>query len=73
MKKLGALRGLITLAWEGVRMDGTKDMEISVQEKIDTLMRYRRELEGSERELFDILLSYANEIALAVDRNAGAC
>jgi len=49
------------------------EMEKMMQKRIDSLMRYRGELEGSEKELFDVLLTYANEIALAVDRNAGVC
>jgi hypothetical protein len=50
-----------------------EEMETMVQEKVDSLMRYREELDGSERELFDVLITYANEIAIAVDRGAGAC
>ncbi len=43
-----------------------------MQERIDALMQYRASLVGSERELFDILLSYANEVALTIDRSAPA-
>jgi hypothetical protein len=41
-------------------------MEISVAEKIGSLMRYRESLDESERELFDVLIHYANEVAMAV-------
>ena len=41
-------------------------MESSVAEKIGSLMRYRESLDESERELFDVLIHYANEVALAV-------
>jgi len=41
-------------------------MEGSVAEKIESLMRYRESLDESERELFDVLIQYANEVALAV-------
>jgi len=46
-------------------------MEMSgedVREKIDSLMRYRDALDESEKELFDVLMSYADEVARAVGR-----
>lgn len=44
-------------------------MEIEeMQTKVDSLMEYRGALEGSDRELFDMLICYANEVAMAVDR-----
>ncbi|MFH0737597.1 MAG: hypothetical protein V1827_03500 [Candidatus Micrarchaeota archaeon] len=39
----------------------------NLQGKIDSLMRYRESLEGNEREVFDVLMAYANEVAMAVD------
>jgi len=39
-----------------------------IQMKIDTLLDYRDVLEGSERELFDMLMCYANEVALAMEK-----
>ena len=41
-----------------------------IQERIDSLMGYRNALDESERELYDILISYANEVALSIDKNA---
>jgi len=43
-------------------------MENSVASKIDSLMKYRGSLDESERELFDVLIQYANEVARAVER-----
>jgi hypothetical protein len=45
-------------------------MEERIQEKVNSLLKYRNALDGSERELFDVLISYANEVAIAVERNA---
>jgi hypothetical protein len=45
-------------------------IEEKVQERVDTLLRYRDGLDGSERELFDLLMGYANEIARSMDREA---
>jgi hypothetical protein len=39
-----------------------------VRGKIESLMRYRDVLDESERELFDVLMGYANEVASAVGR-----
>ena len=36
--------------------------------KIDSLMAYRDALDESERELFDVMIEYANEVAMAVER-----
>jgi hypothetical protein len=44
--------------------------EETIQEKIDSLMRYRNDLNESDRELFDALMAYANEVAISMD---GAC
>ncbi len=41
-----------------------------IQERIDALMQYRTALVGNERELFDILITYANEVALSIDGKA---
>ncbi len=67
LKCWGPSKGLIKLIWNGGRMKG---MEEKIQEKVDSLMRYRESLAGSERELFDVLISYANEVAMAVDRDS---
>lgn len=40
----------------------------AIQMKVDTLLDYRNVLEGSDRELFDMLMCYANEVALAVEK-----
>jgi hypothetical protein len=42
-------------------------IEEKMQKRIDSLLRYRGALDGSERELFDILINYANEVAMAID------
>ena len=42
-------------------------MEGMIQEKIDSLMRYRDSLDENEREVYDVLMAYANEVAMAVD------
>ncbi|MEW6749054.1 MAG: hypothetical protein AB1295_05085 [Candidatus Micrarchaeota archaeon] len=39
-----------------------------IQDKVDSLLEYRQALEGSDRELFDMLICFANEVAMAVDR-----
>lgn len=38
-----------------------------VRGKIESLMRYRNALDESERELFDVLMQYAKEVAGAVE------
>jgi hypothetical protein len=45
-------------------------MEEKIQEKIDSLLRYREALDPGEKELFDILMGYANEVALSIDEGA---
>ena len=39
-----------------------------MQDKVDSLLGDREALEGSDREIFDMLICYANEVAMAVDR-----
>ncbi len=34
--------------------------------KVESLMRFRESLDESERELFDVLIQYAREVALSV-------
>ncbi len=50
---------------KGEDMDSIEE----VQGKINSLFEYRNSLDDSERELFDVLISYANEIVLSIDRN----
>lgn len=38
-----------------------------IQRKIDALFQFRNALDENEKELFDILLEYANEVALSID------
>ncbi|MEW6722769.1 MAG: hypothetical protein AB1324_05905 [Candidatus Micrarchaeota archaeon] len=45
-------------------------MEEKIQEKVDTLLRYREALDEGEKEVFDILMGYANEVAMAIDGRA---
>lgn len=40
-----------------------------IQGRVDALIGYRGALAGSERELYDMLMCYANEVAMAVDRS----
>ena len=42
-----------------------------IQGKIDGLLQYRSALDENERELFDILVGYANEIVLTIDNRVG--
>jgi hypothetical protein len=49
---------------------GCGGMEEKIQEKIDTLLRYREALDEGEKEVFDILMGYANEVAMAIDGRA---
>jgi len=42
-------------------------MNEKIQAKVDSLLRYRAALDDSERELFDMLIRCANEVAMAVD------
>lgn len=51
---------------EGFEMTGMK-----AAEKIGSLMKYRDALDETERELFDVLIQYANEIAAEVGCGAG--
>ncbi len=37
-----------------------------IRERIEALMQYRSALDESERELFDMLIGYADEVALSV-------
>ncbi len=48
-------------------------IEEEVQGKVDALLRYRNGLEGSELELFDMLMGYANEVARSVDSRGASC
>ncbi len=41
----------------------------NVRGKIDSLMRYRDALDEGERELFDVLIHYANEVAMEVEQS----
>jgi hypothetical protein len=43
---------------------------MEIQEKIDTLLKYREALDDSEKEVFDVLMSYANEVAISIDGDA---
>ncbi|MFN7990970.1 MAG: hypothetical protein U0R44_02310 [Candidatus Micrarchaeia archaeon] len=43
------------------------EIEERIQQKIDALMQYRSSLDDGERELFDILIGYANEVAMTID------
>lgn len=47
-------------------MIGMENKENTAAEKIKPLMKYRESLDESERELFDMLIQYANEVAVAV-------
>lgn len=42
-------------------------MNEETQAKIDALLKYRNALDDGERELFDVLISCANEVARTVD------
>ena len=44
------------------------DVDEKIQERIDTLLCYREALDESEKELFDMLIGYANEIAAIIDK-----
>ena len=44
-----------------------------IQMKVDMLLQYRSTLEGDEKEIFDILMCYANEVAMAVDTEVRGC
>jgi hypothetical protein len=46
------------------------ELEGRIREKIGSLMQYREALDESERELFDILMGYANEVVTAIDCRA---
>ena len=48
-------------------------MEEKIQEMVDSLMRFRGQMDGEERELFDMLMVYANEVALTVDGVPSRC
>lgn len=37
------------------------------EQKINSLFKYRSELDSNEQELFDILIEYAKEVMVAVD------
>lgn len=41
-------------------------MENKIRERMDALMMYRTALDESERELFDMLMGYAHEVALSL-------
>lgn len=41
------------------------------QTKIDSLLRYRGGLDDAGRELFDMLIGCANEVARVVERDSG--
>ncbi|MFH0884460.1 MAG: hypothetical protein V1861_02010 [Candidatus Micrarchaeota archaeon] len=43
-------------------------MEKTIAEKIESLMKYRESLDENERELFDVLIHYANEVAIAIEQ-----
>ncbi|HSB47273.1 MAG TPA: hypothetical protein VLD37_04605 [Candidatus Bilamarchaeum sp.] len=45
-------------------------MEEKIQDMVDSLMRYRGQMDGAERELFDLLMVYANEVALSIEGGA---
>ena len=38
--------------------------------KVESLMRYRDALDENEKELFDVLIQYAKEVAVSVERGA---
>ncbi len=40
-----------------------------VLERMDALLRYRDELDGSEKELFDLLMGYADDVAASIYGN----
>lgn len=64
MKWVGALTGLIIFT----EKKGVHRMkEERIQEMVDSLMRFRGRMDESERELFDMLMVYANEVALTID------
>ena len=37
------------------------------EQKINSLFKYRNELDSSEQELFDLLIEYAKEVMVAVN------
>jgi hypothetical protein len=37
-----------------------------IQEKFDSLLKYRNQLDESEQELFDVLIQYGKEVVLSV-------
>jgi hypothetical protein len=45
-------------------------MEEKLQDMVDSLMRFRGQMDEGERELFDLLMVYANEVALSIDAAA---
>lgn len=62
--------GLVIFTWCGVN-----EMERmnEIQTKVDTLLQFRSTLDGDEKEIFDILMCYANEVAIAVDTEVRGC
>jgi hypothetical protein len=47
-------------------------MEEKIQDLVDSLMRFRGEMDEEEKEVFDMLMVYANEVALSVEGGAAA-
>jgi hypothetical protein len=45
-------------------------MEEKIQGMVDSLMRYRGQMDEAEKELFDMLMVYANEVALSIEGGA---
>ncbi len=41
-----------------------------VHGKVESLMRFRNALDENEKELFDVLIQYAREVAVSVERSA---
>ena len=66
----GGPSGLVIFTWCGVNEMERMD---EIQMKVDTLLGFRSSLEGEEKEIFDMLMCYANEVAIAVDTEVRGC
>lgn len=40
-----------------------------IQEKIESLVRYRQTLDDTDKEVFDVLMNYAREVASSIEQD----
>lgn len=73
MKWVGTRKGLFCSLKKAFGLFEVDSMEEKIQEMVDSLMRFRGQMDGEERELFDMLMVYANEVALTVDGVPSRC